>query len=263
MNTQYDLIVVGGGIGGATLARYMSANGARVLLLEREATFKDRVRGEFLSPWGADEARHLGVLDLLRGRAMHEVPWVDFYNEQNLMVHRPMAMTTPQALPCVSFYHPEMQELQIAAAEQAGVEVRRNVAVREVRAGKPATVIAGGGGEDLAARLVVGADGRSSTVRSSCGFEQRRDPEGRMIAGVLVDNVSAADDAGHIFVNSRLGTLMAVFPQGKGKARVYFCYETSSYPRFPGSQDLARFLDCGKQVGTNPAFLVDAVAAGT
>ena len=264
MSTQYDLIVVGGGIGGATLARHMAASGARVLLLEREAKFKDRVRGEFLTPWGGAEAKQLGVLDLLRDRALHEVPWIDFYNEQDLMVHRPMAMTTPQGLPCVSFYHPDMQELLIAAAEHAGADVRRNAVVREVRSGKPPMVTAGEGGEvcEFQARLVVGADGRSSTVRSSCGFEQQRDPEGRMIAGVLMDNISAAEDTGHIFTNSRLGTVMAIFPQGKGKARAYFCYEDGSYPRFQGGGDIARLLECGKQAGANPAFLVDAVAAG-
>lgn len=262
MSTSYDLIVAGGGIGGATLARVMAASGARVLLLEREAKFKDRVRGEFLTPWGAGEAKQLGVLDLLRGRALHEVPWVDFYNEHDLMVHRPMAMTTPQGLPCVSFYHPDMQELLIAAAEHAGADVRRNVVVREVRPGQPATVVAGEGGEELRARLVVGADGRSSTVRSSCGFKQKRDPEGRMIAGVLMENVAAADDTGHIFINSRLGTVMAVFPQGRGKARVYFCYETSAHPRFQGSDDVARFLDGGKQAGAPVNSFADALAAG-
>jgi flavin-dependent dehydrogenase len=42
---QYDIITVGGGLGGATLAKAMVENGARVLVLERERQFKDRVRG--------------------------------------------------------------------------------------------------------------------------------------------------------------------------------------------------------------------------
>jgi flavin-dependent dehydrogenase len=62
----YDLIVVGGGMAGSTLARRMSAGGARVLVLEREAQFRDRVRGESLQPWGVAEAQQLGVAELLR-----------------------------------------------------------------------------------------------------------------------------------------------------------------------------------------------------
>ena len=49
---RYDLITVGGGLGGASLAKAMAEHGARVLVLERETQFKDRVRGEALVSWG-------------------------------------------------------------------------------------------------------------------------------------------------------------------------------------------------------------------
>lgn len=59
----YDIVTVGGGVGGASFARGMAASGRRVLVLERETQFKDRVRGEWLSPWGVEETRLLaGVL---------------------------------------------------------------------------------------------------------------------------------------------------------------------------------------------------------
>jgi 2-polyprenyl-6-methoxyphenol hydroxylase-like FAD-dependent oxidoreductase len=62
----YDIITVGGGLGGAALAKAMAEHGVRVLVLERETQFKDRVRGEFMAPWGVAEARELGVEELLR-----------------------------------------------------------------------------------------------------------------------------------------------------------------------------------------------------
>ena len=43
----YDLIIVGG-IAGASLAQRMAKNGARVLVLEQETGFRDRIRGECL-----------------------------------------------------------------------------------------------------------------------------------------------------------------------------------------------------------------------
>ncbi len=45
---SYDIITVGGGIAASTLARAMAERGAKVLVLEREKQFKDRVRGEAL-----------------------------------------------------------------------------------------------------------------------------------------------------------------------------------------------------------------------
>ena len=64
----YDLVTVGGGVGGSTLARGMSERGYRVLVIERETQFRDRVRGEFVFPWGVAEAKQLGVYDDLVGR---------------------------------------------------------------------------------------------------------------------------------------------------------------------------------------------------
>jgi flavin-dependent dehydrogenase len=47
---EYDIISIGGGLGGASLAKAMAEHGARVLVLERERRFKDRVRGEACGP---------------------------------------------------------------------------------------------------------------------------------------------------------------------------------------------------------------------
>jgi flavin-dependent dehydrogenase len=48
----YDIIAVGGGLGGAAVANVMARAGARVLVVERETHFRDRIRGEFMEPWG-------------------------------------------------------------------------------------------------------------------------------------------------------------------------------------------------------------------
>jgi flavin-dependent dehydrogenase len=45
MKVDYDVITVGGGLGGAALAKVLAENGVHVLVVERETTFKDRVRG--------------------------------------------------------------------------------------------------------------------------------------------------------------------------------------------------------------------------
>ena len=59
---NYDVIIVGGGLGGATLAKDLAEHGVYALVLERETVFKDRVRGEQMHPWGVAEAKGLGVM---------------------------------------------------------------------------------------------------------------------------------------------------------------------------------------------------------
>ena len=264
ISEQYDLIIVGGGLGGSSLAASIAKRGARVLLLERERQFKDRVRGECVFPWGVAEAIQLDVLELLRDRCAHELPWMDFYSGDVLTVHRPVAPTTPQQLPCITFYHPAMQELLIGAAVSAGACVRRGVSVKEVRPGNPATVIVGDNRHDqeIRARLVVGADGRSSCARSSAGFQLRRDPENMLVAGVLLDDIGAPEDTGQIVFNYSSGELAILLPQGGGRARTYFCFHAGAQPRYQGTADFPRYLESFKRVGMNPEFYDGAKAAG-
>jgi len=57
----FDVIVVGGGIGGSTLGGVLARTGLGVLVVEKEARFRDRVRGESTYPWGVSEAQPPGV----------------------------------------------------------------------------------------------------------------------------------------------------------------------------------------------------------
>ena len=73
---MYDLIIAGGGIAGSSLALVMARAGARVLVLEREERFRDRVRGEGIHVWGTVDVKALGVYDILLGRCAHELPFI-------------------------------------------------------------------------------------------------------------------------------------------------------------------------------------------
>ena len=108
----WDIITVGGGIAASAFARAMCQRGARVLILEKETRFRDRVRGEGTVPWGVAEARELGLLELLRADCAHDVPFVD-----GGMGPRDTRSTTPQGLPTLTFAHQEMQETLLAAAK--------------------------------------------------------------------------------------------------------------------------------------------------
>jgi 2-polyprenyl-6-methoxyphenol hydroxylase-like FAD-dependent oxidoreductase len=73
--THYDIIAVGGGIGGASLAAVMAERGSTVLVVERSILFSDRVRGEAMHPWGVAEVRELGLWPTYLGAGAHELPY--------------------------------------------------------------------------------------------------------------------------------------------------------------------------------------------
>ena len=264
MAQSYDLITVGGGLGATALAKSLAEKGARVLVIERDEKFKDRVRGEMLVPWGVAEAEELGIAALLRGGCGHDLPWVDFFSGSHLMAHRNTVETTPQQLPGLAFYHPAMQEALLGAAAKAGAEVRRGASVKEVRPGSmPGVVMQRNGSmEEIRARMVVGADGRSSVACRSAGFQTNREPDRMMLAGVLLENCPVAEDTGKIVLNSTNGCCAVLFPQGGGRARAYFGYHHNSRPRIQGDAAFSDFIESCKRTGADPGWYDGAVAAG-
>lgn len=257
---DYDLVIVGGGLGGSALAKVMAQNGRRVLVLEKETLFRDRVRGENLIPWGGAEAERLGCYDLLRDSCGFEKRrWLGGGTERDLVA------TTPQKLPSLIFYHPEMQERMLVAADDAGAEVRRGVLVRSVAAGKPARVKfeSRSGNGEATARLVVGADGRASAMRSWANFEVKRDPARLILAGVLLEDIADfPDDAFYFVINPDISECAVLAGQGLGRARAYLGYRADNDIRLNSRDSVSRLIQESARCGIPAQLYENAKVAG-
>jgi len=261
----YDIVTVGGGLGGAVAAKVMAEAGARVLVLERSGEFRDRVRGEVLVPWGAAEAQALGVFDLLHDGCGHDLRFWATDVDGVPALKRDIAETSQQRLPVVTYYHPTMQDLLLEAAATAGAEIRRDARVSAVDPGQRPTVTFKHEGSEqaVAARLVVGADGRGSMVRKWAGFASRSDRQRRMFAGVLLDGMTAPEDTLHARFAPSSGLMSWVFPQGGERVRSYIGYQAGSdFARLSGEADMPRFVDTATSLGVPAEQFAGAVAAG-
>jgi len=58
---QVDVVVVGGGIAGSSMATVLASHGLQVAVLERQTSYRDHVRGEFMQLWGVAEAQALDL----------------------------------------------------------------------------------------------------------------------------------------------------------------------------------------------------------
>lgn len=262
--SSYDIVTVGGGLGGSALALAMAKRGARVLVLEREQHFADRVRGEALAPWGVGELRALGLEDLVRSSCGHELRWFDMFYMGAHVARRDIVETTPQAAPWLAYYHPALQELLIEAAAAAGAEVRRGVRVREVKPGPPPSLAVENqnGVEQIEARLVIGADGRGSLVRRWGGFAVQRDAQRHLFSGILLEGMSAPEDTSSCFFDSPHGRISLLFPQRGRRIRAYVGYNRAANPPSAGEQNMDRFVAESVGAGVPAEWYAGATAVG-
>jgi menaquinone-9 beta-reductase len=179
MTKRCDVVVVGGGIAGATLAIVMARAGYHVVVVEKERKFEDRVRGEVVYPWGTAEVMRLGLLaDFTRGCGRV----IDLDTDHiGGVTHPPTRYSevSPDRTSALSFPHPEMQEQLLTCAGDSGVEVHRGAVLSEIRPGQSPELdlLLDGQEHSISARLIVGADGRESRIVHKLNFARRRDSE--------------------------------------------------------------------------------------
>ncbi len=261
---DFDVVTIGGGLGGSTLASSLARGGRRVLVLEREKQFKDRVRGENLLPWGVAAARRLGVVDDLLAAGGRQVPFFNVYVMGTQTEHRPFPMTTPSGEPSLNMYHPDLQETLLSAAARSGAVVARGAQVQSIAEQQDGWQVAFTQDRDsqrVAARLVVGADGRFSGVRHLGGFPVRRDPDHLRIAGTLVEGTPVPDDGVHLCLGPGFATFVA--PLGNRRARVYFIYVAAlGERRLSGPTKAQEFIDGCRATNAPPAWFDGVTVAG-
>ena len=207
---RYDVAVVGGGIAGSTLGGILARSGLGVVIVEKEARFRDRVRGESTYPWGVAEALRAGLGDLLKQAGSVELTAFQPYKERQPSKTYEWATDSIDRLAEIGFLHPRLQEEAFTwAGAQGATVVRPAKATRVTNEGHPSVAVDHEGHRDeYTARLIVGADGKQSGVRGWFGAETVADPETNRFGGVLVSGVRSADrfadnvgDSGDVGVN--------------------------------------------------------------
>ena len=249
MTYEAEIVIVGAGIAGGSLATALARRGKSVLLLDKSPVHRDIVRGEFLVPWGVEESTRLGVLDVLLDAGGHYIPFAVPYGEGIPPdVARTRTLDLGKLILGVAgpltFGHPQMCQALDDAAEAAGAAVLRGVGDLKVEAGHPPTLAfsVGGQNQSVKPRLIVGADGRGSAVARQVGLRPTTDPDHHLMAGLLVDGVVGWPDD-EFSIGTEGDFRFYIFPQGHGRMRLYLCYALDQSARFSGADKERKFLE--------------------
>ena len=241
---EYDVVIVGGGIAGSALASVLAPRGLRVLVLERQTAYRDKVRGEFMVPWGVAEAVELGLDETLLAAGGVYSPNIASYGDHIDPVEAraaalPLATLIPGVDGAMCVGHPQASEALNTRATEQGADVLRGIGDVEVTAGPEPSVRYEFNGDifEVRCRLVVGADGRQSTVRRGLGIELHQEDSKATLGGMLVrcdwpDVMS--------FIGSEGDCYYLGFPRSDG-IRVYLACEPS--PSTSGPDRAKHFLE--------------------
>ena len=129
---SWDVIIVGGGIAGCALATTLARAGLAVAVLERDPEPVDRVRGEFMAPWGVIELKRLGLLDTLMNAggvfSVRNIPYDENQpGEQAIPFTVRYADLVPDVAGAFCMGHPAMCRVLADKAESAGATILRGI----------------------------------------------------------------------------------------------------------------------------------------
>ena len=168
-----DVLVVGARLAGCALAAPLARAGRRVLVLDRMPFPSDQLSTHVLLPAGTSELARLGALPRILALNPSRVRWLCV--EVDGVLCRERLRSADDGIDFGVCVPRDLQDVQLVeAVREQGGEVRERCAVNALlwRGGRVAGVRyrdAAGAEHEVAAQLVVGADGRRSTVAALAG----------------------------------------------------------------------------------------------
>ncbi|MGH3094606.1 MAG: FAD-dependent oxidoreductase [Streptosporangiales bacterium] len=168
--------VVGGGPGGMVLAYLLARAGVRTTLLESRGDFDRDFRGDSLHPATLELLDSLGLVDDLLRLEHYKARYFQFHTgdqtltttDYGLLRSRfPYVALMPQGrfLDFMAERAEQLPTFQLATGARVDGLVEQDGRVTGVRLRQPVA-----GNQEISANLVVGADGRFSTVRRLAGM---------------------------------------------------------------------------------------------
>jgi menaquinone-9 beta-reductase len=168
---KYDVVIVGGRCAGAALGTFLARDGAKVAIIDAGAGHSDAVVSTHLvHPAGMDVLRELGLAETISQEAPAWNEWR--FDIEGGVFDIPMPPGREEHAPRRYFLDGVLQD----AADEAGAAFSENTRLEDViiEAGRVRGVICSraSGPFELTADLIVGADGRNSTLAKLVGAEE-------------------------------------------------------------------------------------------
>jgi geranylgeranyl reductase family protein len=165
----FDVMIVGGGPAGSTCAAFCARAGLHTLVLEREKFPREKVCGDCLNPSCWSVLERLSLAQRVRDLTHSKLGSVEFI----AIGGRKVIVDLPLGNDCeLSVKRSLFDALLLKRAQEFDAHVREETTVKALTHNgnwKIETAV----GENFSARILVGADGRNSTVAHLCNLLPR------------------------------------------------------------------------------------------
>jgi flavin-dependent dehydrogenase len=163
MPYAYDVAIVGGGPAGATCAALCARAGLRTIVFEKAIFPREKVCGDCLNPACWPVLDELGIADRILAQPHSRLADVEFISPRGRSLHFSL---TPSSRGEIAIKRSVFDAMLLARARELGAEVHENTAVTALDRGWKIETGTGA----FAARILVAADGRNSTVARLLGL---------------------------------------------------------------------------------------------
>lgn len=170
---EHDVVIVGARLAGTTAAAELARRGRNVVVLDRSRFPSDTLSTHVLFGGGIDELRHMGAYDRIAALDPSYMRTLSIHFGDEVAVHeRWGACGQADYVWCIP--RPLQDAALVETAREHGADIREGCEVLDVlwRGGRAAGVRykdADGEVRELRAKLVIGADGRRSTIAARVG----------------------------------------------------------------------------------------------
>ncbi len=225
------VVIVGAGPAGAALAYLLARRGVEVTLLERHPGFERTFRGDGLQPSGIDAFDQMGLGDRLRQLPQAIVNTIDIYKGGRRRAR--LATESLGFIPCFIPQPAVLAMLTEQSRQHPSFQMHMGTAVRDlIRAGDRVVGVQADGSDgprEFAADLVIGTDGRYSTVRKRGAFTEPRSPQHFDVLNFVVPFPDFWPDRTTVRLELGPGCLTGGIPTADGRLWVGMTIQKGQY----------------------------------